>query len=402
MSGGQEKSPIAIIGMSCRVAGADSPSQLWDVLASSKDKKGVTNVDRGYFMRGDVSRFDNLFFSIPPLEAEAMDPQQRMLLELTYEPVENAGLPLDKFTGSNTAVYTGMTWNDYAISLFRDVDATPKYMSTGACSAIAANRVSYFFDLHGPSLVLDTACSSTMYALHHAVAALHAGEAEMAVVNGSNLILNPDIFVAMSEMDFLSPTGWCRTFDAAGDGYVRAEGVLALLLKPLDKAIRDGDPIRAVVRGTRVNQDGRTQGLTLPSSEAQRANMQALYAESRLDPADVQYFEAHGTGAAAGDPLERPQKLVVGSVKSNVGHLEAAAALAGLVKTVEALERGFIPPQMHFTSPNPKIDFTRLEVPTSLTPWPKTRDGVRRAAIDSFGFGGSNGHAVLEHYDHRA
>ncbi|KAL9949385.1 hypothetical protein ACHAP6_005204 [Verticillium nonalfalfae] len=439
MSGGQEKSPIAIIGMSCRVAGADSPSQLWDVLASSKDvqsrterfnsagfyrpdgskKKGVTNVDRGYFMQGDVSRFDNLFFSIPPLEAEAMDPQQRMLLELTYEAVENAGLPLDNFTGSNTAVYTGMTWNDYAISLFRDVDATPKYMSTGACSAIAANRVSYFFDLHGPSLVLDTACSSTMYALHHAVAALHAGEAEMAVVNGSNLILNPDIFVAMSEMDFLSPTGRCRTFDAAGDGYVRAEGVLALLLKPLDKALQDGDPIRAVVRGTRVNQDGRTQGLTLPSSEAQRANMQGLYAESRLDPADVQYFEAHGTGTAAGDPLEvsaidevygrpassdesqRPQKLVVGSVKSNVGHLEAAAALAGLVKTVEALERGFIPPQMHFTTPNPKIDFTRLEVPTSLMPWPKTRDGVRRAAINSFGFGGSNGHAVLEHYDHR-
>lgn len=170
---------------------------------------------------------------------------------------------------------------------------TPTYMSTGACNAIAANRVSYFFDLHGPSLVLDTACSSTMYALHQAVSALQSNESEMAIVNGSNLILNPDILVCMSEMDFLSPTGRCRTFDANGDGYVRAEGTLALLLKPLDKAIADGDPVRSIIRGTQVNQDGRTQGLTLPSAKAQTLNMKALYEKCGIDPAEVQYFEAH-------------------------------------------------------------------------------------------------------------
>lgn len=186
-----------------------------------------------------------------------------------------------------------MTWNDYGISLFRDVDTTPKYMSTGACSAMAANRISYFFDLHGPSFVVDTACSSTMVALHQAVGALQRGEVDMAVVNGANLTLNPDIFVCMSELGFLSPSGRCRTFDAAGDGYVRAEGVLALLLKPLDSAVADGDPVRAVIRGTRLNQDGQTQGITLPSSKAQQENMEKLYNQINLDPADVQYFEAH-------------------------------------------------------------------------------------------------------------
>lgn len=302
-----------------------------------------------------------------------------------------------------------MTWSDYSVSLSRDLDMTPKYMSTGGCNAIAANRVSYFFDLHGPSVVVDTACSSTMVGFHQAVQDLQSGEAEMAVVNGSNLLLNPDVFVHMSELGFLSPTGRCRSFDADGNGYVRAEGIIAMLLKPLDKAIQDGDPIRAVIRGTRLNQDGRTQGITQPNSEAQRANMEALYSRAGLDPLDVQYFEAHGTGTAVGDPLELSaidaiyrnahaddNKLVVGSVKSNIGHLEAVAALAGIAKTVESLERGLIPPQMHFVTPNPKIDFTAIQIPTSVTPWPKSRDGVRRAAVNSFGFGGTNGHTVLE------
>ncbi|KAI0837758.1 hypothetical protein F5Y06DRAFT_297186 [Hypoxylon sp. FL0890] len=418
---------IAIIGMSCRVAGAESTAKLWDVLASSKDvqkenprfsgfynprkeyRKGLASVNRGYYIEQEVDRFDNAFFSIPPVEASSMDPQQRMLLEVTYEAVENAGIPLESFTGTNTAVYTGMTWSDYSISLSRDLDMTPKYMSTGGCNAIAANRVSYFFDLRGPSMVLDTACSSTMVGLHQAVQALQSGEAEMAVVNGSNLLLNPDVFVHMSELGFLSPTGRCRSFDAGGDGYVRAEGVIAILLKPLDKALADGDPVRAVIRGTQLNQDGRTQGITLPNSDAQRENMRRLYERVGVDPATIQYFEAHGTGTAAGDPLEvsainaiykeshSDNRLVVGSVKSNIGHLEAVAALAGLVKTVESLERGLIPPQMHFVNPNPKIDFSSIEIPTSVTPWPRTADGVRRAAINSFGFGGTNGHTVLEH-----
>ncbi|ORY58750.1 uncharacterized protein BCR38DRAFT_413069 [Pseudomassariella vexata] len=427
MEGAHEKTSVAIVGMACRVAGADSTARLWENLVLSKDvqkenprfsgfyspeggpKKGLTNVNQGYFIDNDVDKFDNAFFAIPPVEAGSMDPQQRMLLEVTYEAVENAGIPIERFMGTNTAVYTGMTWSDYNTSLSRDLDMTPKYMSTGGCNAIAANRVSYFFDLHGPSVVLDTACSSTMVGFHQAVQDLQSGQADMAVVNGSNLLLNPDVFVHMSELGFLSPSGRCRSFDAGGDGYVRAEGVIAMLLKPLDKAMADGDAIRAVIRGTRINQDGRTQGITQPSSDAQRANMEALYLRENIDPKEVQYFEAHGTGTAVGDPLELSaidavyrdshleQKLMVGSVKSNIGHLEAVAALAGIAKTVESLERGLIPPQMHFVTPNPKIDFTAIEIPRSLTSWPLSPDNTRRAAVNSFGFGGTNGHAVLEY-----
>lgn len=304
---------IAIIGMSCRVAGANSPSQLWEMLAASKDVqqeitrfnsagyykptggplKGLTNVRHAYLIDEGIDRFDNGFFSIPPLEALAMDPQQRLLLELAYEAVESAGLPLDGFQGTDTAVYTGMFTNDYGSSLLRDVDSTPKYQSTGTSNSIAANRLSYFFDLHGPSMVIDTACSSTMVALHQAVLSLKAGEAGMALVCGANLIINPDMFIHMSELGFLSPKGRCQSFDASGDGYARGEGVLALLLKPLDQAIRDGDPIRSVIRGTHINQDGRTNGITMPSSEAQQKNMDALYHKYDILPRDVQYFEAH-------------------------------------------------------------------------------------------------------------
>ncbi|PWY95188.1 putative polyketide synthase [Aspergillus sclerotioniger CBS 115572] len=422
---------IAIIGMSCRVAGANSPSELWNVLASSKDvrteisrfnsdgfykpdggpRKGLTNVRHAYVMPDGVDKFDNTFFKISPLEAEAMDPQQRLLLELTYEAIENAGVTLDEFEGSDTAVYAGIFGNDYHTSLLRDVDATPKYMSTGTSNSIAANRISYVFDLHGPSLVIDTACSSTMVALHQAVAGLKAGESSMAVVCGANLIISPDMFVHMSELGFLSPSGRCQSFDAAGDGYARGEGVMAILLKPLNEALQNGDPIRAVIRGTRINQDGRTQGISLPSSEAQRQNLFSLYKQLELDPGGVQYIEAHGTGTAVGDPLEMSaidavfgdshsvDKLIVGSVKSSIGHLESCAALVGIIKTVEALERATIPPQMLFRTPNPKINFDRISIPTNLTTWPTSTDGSRRAGVNSFGFGGTNGHAVLEAFD---
>ncbi|PYI12323.1 putative polyketide synthase [Aspergillus sclerotiicarbonarius CBS 121057] len=422
---------IAIIGMSCRVAGANSPSELWDVLASSKDvrteisrfnsdgfykpdggpRKGLTNVRHAYVMPDGVDKFDNTFFKISPLEAEAMDPQQRLLLEITYEAIENAGITLDEFEGSDTAVYAGIFGNDYHTSLLRDVDATPKYMSTGTSNSIAANRISYVFDLHGPSLVIDTACSSTMVALNQAVAGLKAGESKMAVVCGANLIISPDMFVHMSELGFLSPSGRCQSFDAAGDGYARGEGVMAILLKPLNEALQNGDPIRAVIRGTRINQDGRTQGISLPSSEAQRNNLFSLYKQLELDPGSVQYIEAHGTGTAVGDPLEMSaidavfgdshvvDKLVVGSVKSSIGHLESCAALVGIIKTVEALERATIPPQMLFRTPNPKINFDRISIPTALSDWPTSADGARRAGVNSFGFGGTNGHAVLEAFE---
>ncbi|EWC44095.1 hypothetical protein DRE_07230 [Drechslerella stenobrocha 248] len=421
---------IAIIGMSCRVAGANTPSELWNVLAESKDvrsritrfnadgfyhpeggpRKGLTNVQHAYTIHDGIDRFDNAFFSITPVEASAMDPQQRLLLEITYEAIESAGLRLDDISGTATAVYAGIFTTDYHTSLLRDVDATPKYQATGTANSIAANRISYTFNLTGHSVSLDTACSSTIVALHMAVKTIQNGEAPMAIVCGANLILNPDMFVHMSELGFLSPRGRCHSFDASGDGYVRGEGCLALLLKPLKQAIKDNDPIRAVIKGTRLNQDGRTQGITLPSSAAQRANMLALYGDHGINPADVQYVEAHGTGTAAGDPIEMSaldsifgpshieNPLVVGSVKSNIGHLESCAALAGIIKTVEALERGKIPPQMHFKTPNPKIDFARIKIPTALLDWPESTNSTRKAAINSFGFGGTNGHAVLENY----
>ncbi|KAK6359052.1 hypothetical protein TWF696_000222 [Orbilia brochopaga] len=421
---------IAIIGMSCRVAGANTPSELWNVLAESQDvrsritrfsadgfyhpeggpRKGLTNVQHAYTIHDGIDRFDNGFFSITPVEASAMDPQQRLLLEVVYESIESAGLRLDDISGTATAVYAGIFTTDYHTSLLRDIDATPKYQATGTANSIAANRISYTFNLTGHSVSLDTACSSTIVALHMAVKTIQNGEAPMAIVCGANLILNPDMFVHMSELGFLSPRGRCHSFDASGDGYVRGEGCLALLLKPLKQAIQDNDPIRAVIKGTRLNQDGRTQGITLPSSAAQRANMEALYKDYNINPADIQYVEAHGTGTAAGDPLEMSaldsifgpshveNPLVVGSVKSNIGHLESCAALAGIIKTVEALERGKIPPQMHFKTPNPKIDFSRMKIPTTILDWPSSSDRTRKAAINSFGFGGTNGHAVLESY----
>ncbi|KAL9609780.1 MAG: hypothetical protein Q9167_005476 [Letrouitia subvulpina] len=438
--------------MSCRVAGANSPAQLFENLASSKDvrreidrfnsvgyykpsggpRKGLTNVRHAYLLDEGIDRFDNEFFAIPAIEAEAIDPQQRLLLELAYEAIENAGIPLEKIQGTDTAVYTGLFTNDYGTSLLRDVDFTPKYQSTGTSNSMAANRISYFFDLRGPSMVLDTACSSTLAALHQALNGLKAKESEMALVCGANLILNPDMvsndaatpsgvfpfvsqhiltqFIHMSELGFLSPDGTCKSFDASGNGYARGEGVLALLIKPLAYALRDNDPIRSVIKATRMNQDGRTNGITLPSSEAQRWNMQALYANSKLSPGDIQYLEAHGTGTKVGDPIElsavdsifgayhSEQPLIVGSAKSNVGHLEACAAIVGVIKTVECLERGQIPAQKHFINPNPNVNFTSINIPTSLINWPPTKNGIRRAAVNSFGFGGTNCHAVLEYF----
>ncbi|KAH0544910.1 Type I Iterative PKS [Glutinoglossum americanum] len=431
-------SDIAVIGMSCRAAGVNSPSELWELLVSSRDvqseitrfntkgfyhpdggsRKGLTNVKRAYMMDDNaIDRFDHAFFHITPAEAIAMDPQQRMLLEIAYEAVENAGIPLEGFVGTNTAVYAGeekrfLWWVREFLS--RDVEATPRYLATGTATCMAANRISYFFNLSGASMSIDTACSSTMIAFHQAVHAVQRGDSPMAIVCGAKLIITPDMFVASSELGFLSPTGRCRSFDADVDGYGRGEGVMALLLKPLGAAVADRDPIRAVVKGVALNQDGRTQGITLPSADAQQRNMEKLYADKSLDPADIQYLEAHGTGTIAGDPLEfsainavfahlpRNEPLIVGSTKSNIGHLEACAALASIIKTIECLERGKITPQMHFRNPNPKIDFRNVQIPTHLVDWPSPRNGLRRAAINTFGAGGTNGHAVLEAYPPRS
>lgn len=423
---------VAIIGMSCRVAGANSPSEMWDLLASSRDvqskisrfnsegfyhpyggpRKGLTNVNKAYMLDDSlIDKFDNAFFYITPLEAAAMDPQQRMLLEVAYEAIESAGIPLHDFAGTDTAVFAGMEGCEYHTIAARDLDATPRYLATGTPMCMAANRISYFFDLSGPSMSVDTACSSTMAALHQAVRTIQHGDSRMAIVCGAKLILSPDMFMPSSELGFLSPSGRCHTFDATADGYGRGEGIIALLLKPLKEAIADRDPIRAVIKGTRLNQDGKTQGITLPSADAQKRNMQALYEELGISASDIQYLEAHGTGTVAGDPLEfsainsvygQSRKtfdpLLVGSIKSNIGHLEACSALGSIVKVVQCLERAQIPPQMNFRVPNPNIDFQNVKIPDQITPWPTTNCGTRRAAVNTFGAGGTNGHAVLEAY----
>ncbi|KAL8782267.1 MAG: hypothetical protein Q9213_005541 [Squamulea squamosa] len=401
---GQPTVDIAIIGMACRVAGANSPLELWDNLLSSKDvqrritrfkidgfhhpegasRKGLTNVDRAYMLDDDVvDKFDNAFFHVNPTEAAAMDPQQRL-------------------EGS-----------DYHTVLARDVDATPKYIVTGTAGCMASNRLSYFYNLSGPSVTVDTACSSSMAAFHQAVRTLQHGDSNMALVCGANLIFNPESFVTMTELGFLSASGRCRSFDADADGYGRGEGVCCILLKPLEQAKSDGDPIWAVVKGTRLNQDGRTQGITLPSAKAQEENMHSLHKELQIDKESIQYLEAHGTGTAAGDPIElqavkqvyKDHPLVIGSAKSNFGHCEAASALVGLIKTVLCLRHGKIPAQMHLKTLNPRIDLTgtNITIPRMALPWPEplVAYNSRRAAINTFGAGGTNGYAVVEAYSGR-
>ncbi|KAI4174173.1 MAG: hypothetical protein LQ343_002508 [Gyalolechia ehrenbergii] len=392
---------IAVIGIACRAAGANSPVELWENLLQSTDVQrritrfntrtlyrpggahgtDPTKADCAYMLDDDVvDKFDNAFFHITPTEAIAMDPQHRMLLEVSYEAIENAGIPLQRFAETDTAVFTGMS----------------TFLSKAA----------EMTDMR-PSMSVDTACSSSMAALHQAVRALQHGNSTMALVCGANLNINPESFVSMSELGFLSSSGRCCSFDARAGGYGRGEAIDVLVLKPLQKAIADSDPIRAVIKGTRLNQDGRTQGITLPSAKAQQENMKTLYKEIAVDPSTIQYLEAHGTGTAAGDPIElqainavyASNPLIIGSVKSNVGHCEAASALMGLIKTVICLENAQIPPQMQFENPNPTIDFTNRTIPVQILSWPDTDRQVRRAAINTFGAGGTNGHAVLEAYE---
>jgi acyl transferase domain-containing protein len=305
---------IAIIGMGCRTAGANSPPEVWDLLVNSRDvqrnisrfnvsayhnpnrkfKRGLTNVKQAYLMDDDlVTSFDHGFFHISPNEAPWMDPQHRHLLEVSYEAIESAGIPLDTFKGTDTGVFTGVESSDYALVLGRDPDNSQRFVSTGMAGCMAANRISFFFNLSGPSLVIDTACSSSMTALHQAARALEHGDCSMALVCGSNILFTPDMFVVASEMGFISPSGRCQSFDMKADGYGRGEGVLVLLLKPLKAAIADLDPIRAVLAGIRINHDGRTEGIMMPSAKSQENNMRALYESKGIDPDTIQYVEAH-------------------------------------------------------------------------------------------------------------
>lgn len=324
-----------------------------------------------------------------------------------------AGIPLEQVRGTRTSVFVGSFSNDYNAMTTKDLAQYPKYASTGTGNAILSNRISYFFDLHGPSITLDTACSSSLVCFHLGNQSLQHGESDIAIIAGLALHFDPNLFITMTDFGILSSDGRCRTFDAHGSGYVRGEGVAAVVLKRRSSAEAAGDSIRAIVRGSGTNHDGTKSGLTLPNGAAQASLMASTYKAAGLDLANTDYFEAHGTGTRAGDPIEanaigsvfaaaREKPMLVGSIKSNLGHLEGASGLAGIIKATMSVEAGKIFPNMHFNTPNPEIDFERLKikVPTQFSDW-ETTTGLRRASINSFGYGGSNAHVILENYSPR-
>jgi phthiocerol/phenolphthiocerol synthesis type-I polyketide synthase C len=424
-------SPVAIIGLAFRFPGdLEDGADFWSALQQKRDL--VTRVPEERwsvnelqhdkrsepgrsvtFAAGVLSRidaFDAGFFGISPREAAWLDPQQRLLLELSWEAMENAGLPPSSLAGTDCAVYVGIASLDYGTRGLDDLAAMSPHSMTGNTLSMAANRLSYVFDLHGPSLAVDTACSSSLTALHHACRALQNGEAKTALVGGVNLLLHPYPFVGFTKASMISADGRCKVFDAAGNGYVRAEGGAVLLLKPLDRALADGDDIQAVILGTGVNADGgRKSGLTIPSREAQAELMRQVLQQTGLSPLDIDFIEAHGTGTMVGDPIEcaaigevygrgRSQPLPIGSVKANIGHLEAASGMAGLVKTILALKHRALPPQIHLQTRNPNIDFVGLNLEPVTEYRALEKDAPLIAGVNSFGFGGANAHVLLMEY----
>lgn len=433
------KQPIAIIGMACRFpGGAVDLGAFWSNLISGVDaivpvpdhrwsqrqfydaqrgRPGRTRSCWGGLVDG-LDQFDPQVFGISPREAARMDPQQRMLLEVAWEAIEDGGQPLERLAGSRTAVFVGISSWDYAYQGMSHEDraASDAYSNTGASLSIASNRISYCFDLRGPSASVDTACSSALVALHLACRSIWSDGCPLALAGGVNALLTPDSFVAFSQLGMLSPDGRCKAFDARANGFVRGEGAGMILLKPLAQAVADGDRVYAVIRATAVNQDGRTPGLTVPSEEAQQALVRQACRVAGVSPGSIQYVEAHGTGTPVGDPIEAralgqalaegrtPRRpCVIGSVKTHIGHLEAGAGIASVIKVALAMHHRVIPANLHFERPNPAIDFEQLglRVPVSNEPWPE-EDGVRLAGINGFGYGGTNAHVVLQGAECRA
>lgn len=427
--------PIAIVGMACRFGGApnleaywrlirdglegviDVPADRWrvDDYYNAEGGPGKTITRRGAFVEG-IDQFEPTFFGVTPREASRMDPQQRMLLEVAWEAMENAGCPADQLAGTATGVYVGVGGTDYkavpihSADYFERIDA---HVGTGNALSIASNRVSYALDLRGPSMSVDTACSSSSLAIHLAVESLRRGECSAALAGGVNAIITPETTIAFSQAHMLSPEGRCRSYDAGAGGYVRGEGCAMVLLKRLDDAQRDGDQILGVILGTAVNQDGRTPGISAPSVTQQEACLQSALADAGLTPDDVDYIEGHGTGTPLGDPIELQalahvfrkkdadqQPLWVTSVKSNIGHTETVSGAAGLIKTVLLMQHEVVPPQLHLENLNPHahLEGSRVTPLTERQVWPsRLANGGRRrvAGVSSFGFGGTNTHLVI-------
>ncbi|KAI1302455.1 hypothetical protein F5Y03DRAFT_407817 [Xylaria venustula] len=424
--------PIAIIGMGCRWPGdSESPSELWDYLEAKRNsyskfpkeringdafyhpdgnRPGSFRTEGGCFIKSDVRQFDSTFFGIHPKEVLTLDPAQRKFLEVVYETFESAGVPLHKLSGSKTGTFVGNFNYDHQLMHYRDPENALPYSVTGSGITILSNRINYMFNLKGPSMTLDTACSSSLYALHLACSAIQTGDCDAAIVGGTNLILTPECQIFSSVLGAVSPTSVCHTFDSRADGYARADGIGALYVKRLSQAVTDGDPIRAVIRGTAFNANGRTGGITHPSPEGQEACIRRAYERAGgLDMSLTGYFECHGTGTPVGDPIEvsaigrvfadkrsSSHPLLIGSIKSNMGHSEPSSGIAGVMKAVLAIERGIIPPTIGIETLNPNVDLKdgRLKIVTESTPWPNLP--IRRASINSFGYGGSNAHAIVE------
>jgi acyl transferase domain-containing protein/SAM-dependent methyltransferase len=426
--------PLAIIGMGCRLPGkVENPAEFWELLSHGTDAVTEVPISRwdtrefydpnpatpgkmatrwGGFIDG-AEQFDPKFFGIAPAEAVSMDPQQRLLLETSWEALEDAGVAPSRLVGTQTGVFVGICNGDYSqVALSSPRDKISAYFAPGLSHAVAAGRISYVLGLQGPSMAVDTSCSASLVAVHLACQSLRMGECSAALAGGVNLILNPDITIALSQSRMMAPDGRCKAFSESADGFVRGEGCAMILLKRLPDAIRDRNRILAVIRGTACNQDGRSSGLTAPNGPSQEAVVSAALADAGLHPVDVDYIEAHGTGTSLGDPIEagalnavfanRPKDagpLRVGSVKTNLGHLESAAGIAGLIKLVLSIQHGKIPPNLHFEIPSRRIEWDRLPmaVPTKLEPWNR-RGHSRVGGVSSFGFSGTNAHVIVEEY----
>ncbi len=428
---------IAVIGLGLRLPGGsdadgniEGPDQFWEFLTEGRSAVREVPADRwesfridspeaaaalagttrwGSFLR-DVDAFDAEFFEISPSEADKMDPQQRLLLEVTHEALEHAGIPAHSLRHTQTGVFAAACLGEYGYLSTTDLGDVDSWSGTGGALSIIANRVSYYFDLRGPSMTIDTACSSSLVTIHLACQSLRAGDSDVALAAGVNMVLSPAVTRSFDQLEAMSKTGQCHAFDAAADGFVRGEGAGVAVLKRLSDAQRDGDRVLAVIRGSAVNQDGRSNGLMAPNPAAQMAVLRSAYAAAGVEPREVDYVEAHGTGTLLGDPIEaralgtvlgkgRPadRPLLVGAVKSNLGHLEAAAGIAGFAKAVLALQHNVIPANLGYQNPNPHIPFDnlRLRVVAEHTDWAPT-GRPRRAGISSFGFGGTNAHVVIE------
>ena len=431
-SEGAAREPIAVIGLGCRVPGADDPAAFWGLLRDGVDAVGPVpggrfDLDAVHDTAGEapgrsitreaaflrqVDGFDPGFFGIARREAQGMDPQQRLLLEVSWEALEHAGQAPDRLGLSATGVYFGVCTSDYGNLQSQAGDAAliDAHYTSGLAHSVASGRVSYVLGLQGPSISIDTACSSSLVAVHLACQALRTGDCRMALAGGVNVMLSPDLFIAFSHSRMLAPDGRCKTFDAAADGFGRGEGCGVIVLKRLSDARADGDRILALIRGSAVNQDGPSSGLTAPNGPSQEAVIREALSRGGIEPNDVGYVEAHGTGTQLGDPLEMgalgavfgpgrdaSRPLLIGSVKTNLGHLEAAAGITGLIKLVLALRHRAIPPHLHFRTPSPHIPWSELavRVPDCLMPW-EPIGGRRVGGVSSFGYSGTNAHVVVE------